>query len=205
MLTHESLLEAYVQAKDKCRPALIQDIYEPNAVLSISTSASAVAFPPLVVGAEGIAQTLVTDFATRFSQCRTYYVCDGLDIRAGGIRHLPWLVLMREEESASLRIGRGHYNWQMRSHGEDLWRVSDMHIRIDHMMLIADAAGDLLGTLQSLLPYPWLSPGVLDSAFGSIAGSRQEFSFLREFSSDRFESPEEESTKQSQQQAAWPG
>src|SRR5450830_2041200 len=107
MLTHKSLLEAYVHAKDTTCAPLIHDIYEANAVLSISTSASAVAFPPLVVGAEGIAQTLVTDFAKRFTLCRTYYICDELEVRNGRIEQLPWLVLMREEETASLRIGRG--------------------------------------------------------------------------------------------------
>ncbi|WP_050477947.1 hypothetical protein [Herbaspirillum rhizosphaerae] len=191
MLTHKSLLEAYVHAKDKCCPSLIHDIYEPNAVLSISTSVSAVAFPPLVVGADGIAQTLVTDFARRFTHCRTYYVCDGFDVRNGRIEQLPWLVLMREEETASLRIGRGYYNWQLNQHPEQLWRASEMHIRIDHMMLIADIAGDLLQTLQSFLPYPWLPSRVLDSSFGFIGDSNPSFAFLNEFRSNKFELPRE--------------
>lgn len=193
MLTHKSLLEAYVHAKDKTCAPLIHDIYEANAVLSISTSASAVAFPPLVVGAEGIAQTLVTDFATRFTQCRTYYICDELHASGDGTRieQLPWLVLMREPETASLRIGRGYYNWQMTHHPQELWRVSEMHIRIDHMMLIADVGGDLLTTLQSFLPYPWLPPRVLDSSFGFIADSSPDFSFLREFRTNKFDLPRE--------------
>ena len=191
MLTHKSLLEAYVHAKDKCCPSLIHDIYEPNAVLSISTSASAVAFPPLVVGAEGIAQTLVTDFAKRFTLCRTYYICDALEVRNGRIEQLPWLVLMREEETASLRIGRGYYNWQLNEHPEERWRASEMHIRIDHMMLIADIAGDLLQTLQSFLPYPWLPPRVLDASFGFIGESNPAFAFLKEFRSNKFELPRE--------------
>ncbi|AKZ62201.1 hypothetical protein F506_05545 [Herbaspirillum hiltneri N3] len=191
MLTHKSLLEAYVYAKDRCCPSLIHDIYEPNAVLSISTSASAVAFPPLVVGAEGIAQTLVTDFSKRFTHCRTYYVCDELAVNNGRIEQLPWLVLMREEETASLRIGRGYYNWQLNQHPEEIWRASEMHIRIDHMMLMADVAGDLLQTLQSFLPYPWLPPRVLDSSFGFIGDSNEAFAFLKEFRSNKFELPRE--------------
>jgi len=194
MLTHKSLLEAYVYAKDKCCPSLIQDIYEPNAVLSISTSASAVAFPPLVVGADGIAQTLVTDFAQRFTHCRTYYVCDELEVSNGRIEQLPWLVLMREEETASLRIGRGYYNWQLNQHPEELWRASEMHIRIDHMMLIADVAGDLLTTLHSFLPYPWLPPRVLDSSFGFIGDSSPAFAFLQDFRSNKFDLPRERLT-----------
>ncbi len=197
MLTHKSLLEAYVYAKDRCCPSLIHDIYEPNAVLSISTSASAVAFPPLVVGAEGIAQTLVTDFATRFTQCRTYYVCDGIEkfsTRDDRIEQLPWLVLMREEATSSLRIGRGYYNWNLGKHPDELWRATEMHIRIDHMMLVADVAGDLLQTLQSFLPYPWLPPRVLDSSFGFIGDCNSSFAFLKEFRSNKFELPRERLT-----------
>jgi len=191
MLTHKSLLEAYVYAKDKCTPALIHDIYHANALVSISASASAVSFPPLVVGVEGIAQTLVTDFAKRFTRCRTYYVCDQLFLNEDRISYLPWLVLMREEVSASLRIGRGYYHWQLTRELESQWRVSEMHIRIDHMMLVADIAGDLLTTLQSFLSYPWLSPKVLDTAFAVIAESNRDFSFLREFKSDKLAWPQQ--------------
>lgn len=185
MLTHKSLLEAYVRAKDQCGPELIDEIFQPNAVLSISTAASAVAFPPLVVGTQGIAQTLVTDFSTRFSQCRTYYVCDGLSVSDERIAYLPWLVLMRENETASLRIGRGYYHWQFLADATQGRRVSEMHIRIDHMTLIADVGGDFLRTLQSFLPYPWLSPGTLDAAFNLAAESNHNFRFLHDFKSDQ--------------------
>ncbi len=195
MLTHKSLLEAYVYAKDKCHPSLIYDIYQANAVLSISTAASAVAFPPLVVGADGIAQTLVTDFATRFTQCRTYYVCDSLPVIKARIAYLPWLVIMREHATASLRIGRGYYHWQLVPHGRQ-WRVSEMHIRIDHMMLVADVGGDLLTTLQAFLPYPWLPPRVLDAAFRLTADSNPHFSFLHEFTSDQMHWPQPVPTMQ---------
>lgn len=186
MLTHKSLLEAYVHAKDKCCPSLIRDIYEPDAVLNISTSENSVAFPPLVVGTDGIAQTLVTDFSRRFTQCRTYYVCDQLASKEDRIDRLPWLVLMREKESASLRIGRGHYNWTFTRRREEGARVREMHISIDHMMLIADIAGDLLPTIQSFLPYPWLPPKVLDTSFGFIGECNPSFAFLKEFRTDRF-------------------
>ncbi|WP_343582841.1 hypothetical protein [Herbaspirillum sp.] len=186
MFTHKSLLEAYVYAKDKCCPSLVHEIYEPDAVLSISTSENAVAFPPKVVGADGIAQTLVTDFSRRFTQCRTYYVCDRLAPEEDRIDRLPWLVLMREEDSASLRIGRGYYDWKFNRHGRDAWRAREMHISIDHMVLVADIAGDLLQTVQSFLPYPWLPPKVLDSSFGFIGESNPSFAFLKEFRSDTF-------------------
>jgi len=107
------------------------------------------------------------------------------------IAYLPWLVLMREEACASLRVGRGYYHWQLQRHPQQQWRVSEMHIRIDHMMLVADIAGDLLTTLQSFLPYPWLSPTVLDTAFGFIAESSRDFRFLREFRSDKLVWPQQ--------------
>ncbi|MFL9922650.1 hypothetical protein PQR62_00140 [Herbaspirillum lusitanum] len=186
MLTHKSLLEAYVYAKDKCCPSLIDDIYEPNAVLSISVAGDAVSFPPLVVGAQGIAQTLVTDFATRFTECRTYYVCGHPPDQGASISGLPWLVLMRDIQSSALRIGRGHYDWSLNRSEEKNWRATEMHIRIDRMDVIEDATGNLLPTLQEVLPYPWLSPHLLDSAFSGLADRNRVFSFLREFCPGRF-------------------
>jgi hypothetical protein len=190
MLTHRSLLEAYVRAKDQCAPELIDEIFQRDAVLSISTAASAVVFPPLVVGTQGIAQTLVTDFAARFSQCRTYYVCDGLPLIEERIAYLPWLVLMREKETASLRIGRGYYHWQFLVDAAQGRCISEMHIRIDHMALIADVDGDLLRTLQSFLPYPWLSPVTLDATFGLAAESNHNFRFLHDFNSVQLHWPQ---------------
>lgn len=188
MLTHKSLLEAYVYAKDRNCPSLIHDIFAPNALLAISVEGDAISFPPLVVGAEGIAQTLVTDFGRRFSQCRTYYLGEQPGDAGGRIEHMPWLVIMRDEKEGSLRIGRGSYRWVFSRHGSG-WRIAEMHIRIDRMDVLPDRARGLLTTLQSFLPYPWVTPQVLDDAFGPLARCNASFAFSSEFMSDQFELP----------------
>ncbi|NUU04410.1 hypothetical protein [Herbaspirillum robiniae] len=191
MLTHKSLLEAYVYAKDKCCPGLIHDIFEPNALLAISVAGETISFPPLVVGAEGIAQTLVTDFGRQFTQCRTYYLADVPTSAGGRIDHFPWLVIMRDQAQGSLRIGRGSYRWLFSPYGKG-WRISEMHIRIDRMDVLPDRVGGLRTTLQSFLPYPWLQPTVLDEAFAPLARCNPAFAFVSEFVSTRFERPEQE-------------
>lgn len=112
-------------AKDKCCPGLIHE----NALLAISVAGDAITFPPLVIGTEGIAQTLVTDFGRQFTQCRTYYLADVPAQTGSRIDHLPWRVIMRDEAQASLRIGRGSYRWLFFSYGKE-WRISEMPIRI---------------------------------------------------------------------------
>lgn len=186
MLQHKSLLEAYVCAKDECRPGLIHDIFEPNALLAMSVASEAISFPPLVVGADGIAQTLVTGFAQRFSQCRTYYLGDSPGEAGERIDHMPWLVLMRDRDEGSLRIGRGHYRWLFSPYGKG-WRIAEMHIRIDRMDVLPDRDGRLLAVLQSVLPYPWLAPQALDGALGPLARCNPDFAFAAEFTFDKFE------------------
>lgn len=190
MLTHKSLLEAYVHAKDKRSPGLIHDIFAPNAMLTIAVCDDGISFPPLVVGSEGIAQTLVTDFGRQFSQCRTYYLADVPAGAGAQIDHLPWLVIMRDKVQAKLRIGRGSYRWSFVPEGEG-WHISEMHIRIDRMDSLPDRAGGLVTTLQSFLPYPWLRPAALDEALAPLARCNPAFGFVTEFLSEKFERPEQ--------------
>jgi len=188
MLTHKSLLEAYVYAKDNCCLEMIHDIFEPNALLAISVAGNAITFPPLVVGAEGIAQTLVTDFGRQYTQCCTYYLAEVPAATGSRIDHLPWLVIMRDKAQASLRIGRGSYRWLFSPHAKG-WRISEMDIRIDRMDVVPDPAGGLLATLQPLLSYPWLQPAALDEAFSPLARCNPTFAFVSEFLSEKFERP----------------
>ena len=76
MPTPRSLLERYVQAKDSVQPQLMREIYAPDAVLTYSIATDSISFPAKTVGLDAITRTLVVDFATRFAQCKTYYVCD---------------------------------------------------------------------------------------------------------------------------------
>jgi len=178
MTSPQWLLERYVEAKDLTRPHLMQDVYAPGAVLTYSIATDTIAFPSKVEGPEGITNTLVVDFATRFDRCKTFYVCDSVPPQGVSLR-VPWLVLMRERAASALRIGKGYYLWEF-TQPEPL-RVTSMHIHIARMDSIADPQGSLLSAGQAVLPYPWLKPAALRSAFSALADATPTLAFLQDF------------------------
>jgi hypothetical protein len=180
MNTSKDLLEAYLQAKDRNRPAVIIDCYTPDAVLTYSIATDTIAFPAKVIGSAAIAQTLVRDFRKNFDCCKTYYVCDSLTQNAHDINFLPWLVIMRQVSTAALRLGKGWYRWGIKSSRAGL-RVCAMHIHIERMDIIEDADGDRLHALQDALPYPWLPPAVLGDTFGRLREQNPALGFIEEF------------------------
>ena len=183
MPAQAALLERYIEAKDRVRPHLMQEIYAPDAVLTYTIATDTIAFPARVSGRESITKTLVVDFALSYTRCRTFYICDALPpADATGALLLPWLVLMSESASGRMRIGRGFYRWTFVPHERDGMTVSAMHIHIERMDPIEDAGGRLLAAAQGDLPYPWLPPGVLQAHFAVLAQGDPAFGFLREFS-----------------------
>jgi hypothetical protein len=182
MTTPRSLLERYVEAKDQVRPQLMPTIYAANAVLTFSIATDTISFPPRVVGLDGITKTLIVDFGTKFSRCKTFYICDSMPEQEERIAILPWLVLMRESASSRLRIGKGYYKWTFGQPGDVNMQVSAIHIHIERMDAIEDAEGHLLTIAQSVLPYPWLFPAVLRSEFERLTETDPAFAFLDAFS-----------------------
>lgn len=178
-LAHYRLaLETYVDAKDNTRANRIAEAFAPDAVLTISLATSNIAFPARTVGTDAIAKTLVTDFGAQYVQCRTYYVCDSLAVDAGTIDALPWLVVMRERATGTLRIGHGVYRWSF----DATPAVTAFHIHIARMDVVPDADGKLLEALQDGLSYPWLAPGDLHARFASLARSTPALAFVEAFS-----------------------
>ncbi|MEO8629961.1 MAG: hypothetical protein ABI612_17925 [Betaproteobacteria bacterium] len=179
------LLERYVEAKDLVRAHLMEHIYTPHAVLTFSIATDTIAFPARVTGREALTQTLVVDFAERFDSCRTYYVTptrpstQHVTPAMQSTVSLPWLVLMRETATASMRIGKGFYRWSFAL--EPLLRVEAMHIHIERMDPIADPDSRLLRTAQSRLPYPWLTPAILRDDFAHHVESDAALAFLQDF------------------------
>lgn len=176
------LLECYIEAKDLNRPALMAAVYRPDAVLNFSIATDEIRFPGEVHGVEAITRTLIVDFAERFVQCRTYYVCeappaDGDD----GTVVLPWLVIMRESEGGTLRVGKGCYRWQFERDGAARLWVRAMHIFIVRMAAIPAADGERLMTARPELPYPWLRPPELRRVADQLLERGPELQFLRDF------------------------
>jgi len=179
MRTPRALLELYVQAKDEVRPQLMREIYAPDAVLTYSIATNSISFPARTVGLDAIARTLVVAFATRFERCKTYYVCEAAPSDDAVFARIPWLVVMREPAAASLRIGKGYYEWSFARPP----RVTAMHIHIDRMDAIPDVDATLLVTAQSGLTYPWLRPSLLHSTYAGRAEQNSLLAFLQEFQS----------------------
>lgn len=177
MATPRSLLELYIQAKDSVQAQLMREIYAPDAVLTYSIATDSISFPARTVGLEAITNTLVVDFATRFGRCKTYYVCESAPSDDATFVRIPWLVVMREPAAASLRIGKGYYEWTFAQPA----RVTAMHIHIDRMDAIPDAEGTLLVSAQAALPYPWLQPSLLRAAYQRRAEESTALAFLHEF------------------------
>lgn len=180
MATHVTLLERYVEAKDLARPHLMAGIYLPDAVLTYSIATDTIEFPAEVRGVDSITRTLVSDFALRFDRCRTYYLCDALPAADLSVLELPWLVVMRERAQSCLRMGRGFYRWSFQPTAEGV-RVAAMHIHIQRMDPIDDPDAGLLERIQAPLPYPWLSPAVLDRRFAALAASDTALRFVEAF------------------------
>jgi hypothetical protein len=171
-------LETYIDAKDNTRARRIAEAFAVDAVLTISLATSAITFPARTIGTDAIAKTLVTDFGAQYTRCRTYYVCDALEVRDGVIDALPWLVIMRETASGALRIGHGVYRWTF----DEAPAVTGFDIHIARMDVVPDASGALLGALQENLNYPWLAPAVLLARFTTLARSTPALAFADAFS-----------------------
>jgi hypothetical protein len=172
-----ALLARYIEAKDLVCPHLTRQIYAPDAVLTYSLATDSIRFPARVSWLEGITHTLVVDFATRYSGCKTYCVVESPPELPEELAFVPWLVLMREQAAASLRIGKGFYEWTL----DDGGFVVAMHIHIERMDAIDDRDGALLQSAQAVLPYPWLPPQTLRSEFEALMKRGAGCSFLEAF------------------------
>ncbi len=178
MSTPTSLLSGYLQAKDGNQPQLIREIFLPDAVVTFSIATDGISFPERTEGVEAITHMLVTDFRKKYSRCRTYYVCDALELQNNSVECLPWLVLMQEVATGNMRIGNGTYDWHFKQQADGQLRVCALHISIEKMDVIVNADGTLLGTMQSALPYPWLPPATLHAEFKMLASLEPELEFV---------------------------
>ncbi|QDQ85802.1 nuclear transport factor 2 family protein [Paraburkholderia megapolitana] len=180
-------LETYIDAKDNTRPERIDEIFAADAVLTFSLATENIAFPARTVGAPAIAKTLVSDFGAQYARCRTYYVCDSLHVSGTGdatgahVDALPWLVVMREPATGSLRVGHGVYHWMFARDAAGV-RATRLHIHIARMDVVADPDGVALATLQDGLSYPWLRPEELRERILSIAREVPALGFVESFS-----------------------
>ncbi|MFM0500841.1 hypothetical protein [Paraburkholderia caffeinilytica] len=176
-----SLLEGYLRAKDLNHPELISECFSPDAELTFSIATDDIDFPRLVVGAPAIARTLVADFGERFDRCRTYYICAEPEVDENRACVMPWLVVMRQKDSGSLRIGKGVYQWRFGTGVEGADAIVRLHIHIERMDAVPDPDAAMLSALQGALPYPWLPPVALRDGVANFIATGSDAGFALPF------------------------
>ncbi|WP_175997867.1 nuclear transport factor 2 family protein [Burkholderia stabilis] len=176
-----ALLECYLRAKDLNRPALIADCFAADAELSFSLANEDIDFPPRVTGAAAIASTLVEEFGERFERCRTYYVCVEPAVDEHGISAMPWLVVMRQKDNGTLRIGHGTYRWQFAPDSVGVTRIAALHIHIARMDTIDDPDATKLDALHAAFGYPWLPAHAFARGLADVAAEQPGWAFLAPF------------------------
>jgi hypothetical protein len=177
----QSLLECYLRAKDLNHPELISECFSPDAELSFSIATDDIDFPRRVVGAPAIAKTLVADFGERFERCRTYYVCAEPQVDESGACVMPWLVVMRQKDNGSLRIGKGVYQWRFGHEAGGADAIARLHIHIERMDAVLDPDAAKLNAMQGSLPYPWLPPASLRDGVANFIATCSDAAFALPF------------------------
>ncbi|MFM0123156.1 MULTISPECIES: hypothetical protein [unclassified Paraburkholderia] len=172
-----SLLDCYLRAKDLNQPELISECFSSDAELTFSIATDDIDFPRRVIGAPAIAKTLVADFGERFDRCRTYYVCAEPQVDEGRVCSMPWLVVMRQRENESLRIGKGVYRWRFGNETGHADRIVQLHIHIERMDAVSDPQAGKLNALQASLLYPWLPPAALRDRLASFIATSSDAEF----------------------------
>ncbi|MFM0550626.1 hypothetical protein P0D69_06550 [Paraburkholderia sediminicola] len=175
------LLECYLRAKDMNRPELISECFSSDAELTFSIATDDIDFPRRVLGASAIAKTLVSDFGERFDRCRTYYVCAEPLVDEGRTCSMPWLVVMRQKEAGSLRMGKGMYRWRFGNEIGKADRIVQLHIHIERMDAVPDPRAEKLNALQASLLYPWLPPAELRDRLASFIATSSDGEFALPF------------------------
>jgi hypothetical protein len=94
---------------------------------------------------------------------------------------MPWLVIMRETQSGSLRIGKGTYRWRFSSGAGKADMIVQLHIHIERMDAVPDPHAERLTVLQARLSYPWLSPQELQRSVASFIETYPDSAFAIPF------------------------
>lgn len=94
---------------------------------------------------------------------------------------MPWLVIMREKATESLRIGKGTYRWRFSADAGKGDMIVQLHIHIERMDALVDPHAEKLNALQSRFSYPWLSPQELQRSMASFIETGPDFAFAIPF------------------------
>ncbi len=146
----ESVIGAYVRARDSNRPHLMKAAFTDAAVLQIRVEPGASNVHSRLAGRKAIVDTLVT----RFNQAweNIYTLCIGARPAADAEAFsCAWLVVMSSKSDGSCRIGWGRYDWTFDLESR---RARSLVIVVSAMKVVTADVGSLMDWV-CLLPYPW--------------------------------------------------
>ncbi|MGN6527793.1 MAG: hypothetical protein ACTHL8_15510 [Burkholderiaceae bacterium] len=156
-------IDAYVHAKDRNQPHLMQDAFADDARLRMLVRTTAISFPPEVRGRVAITDTLVRHFNQVWENVHT--LCLGAPPAAGADAFsCEWLVVMSGKRDGGLRAGCGRYDWVFGDDG----RVRALDITIDTMESAACELAPVMGWV-SALPWPWCARTALHAGAPRVA------------------------------------
>jgi hypothetical protein len=166
-LDTRSAIEAYVRGKDENRAHLAARAFAEDAVLSMTVTGDAIAFPPLTRGRDAIVNLLVRDFARTYENVRTLCLTEAPapDCRAFSC---DWLVGMSVKDDRTVRVGCGRYDWTLRR--MEAHPVTKLNIVIDTMQLLPPDTLDAVMAWLFASPYPWCSRSVALEALPPLPG-----------------------------------
>ena len=159
----ENLLRRYFHAKDENRPHLLTQVFARDARLEMQVKSNAISFPAVTQGRDAIGDVLVCKFGQTYENVYSFYLQRPAP---GTVVHqfsCDWLVVMSDKESRNPRIGCGRYDWQFQAEAPFL--VSQLHITIEAMQVLAPDLESTIYAWAASLPYPWCSaPDISETA-----------------------------------------
>ena len=148
----ETLIHAYLRAKDQNRPHLMAKVFAPGARLDMTVNTGTISFPETTEGLAEITDVLVRRFSQTYENVYTF--CLQRPVPNGGkVFSCEWLVGMSNKSDGTIAVGCGRYDWRFQAEAPFL--AERLHITIETMqMLPAEDLGTVMGWLTGL-PYPW--------------------------------------------------
>ncbi len=151
----EYLFEKYVEGKDQDKFKILEKIYVPNAKVTFEIDTDTISFPTEILGNKNIAQVLSAEFNRKYDHVQTYYLSRSFpQINDFTISNQGWLVIMREKEDNSIRVGTGLYDWIFEKQVDGNLKIAQHNISIGVMLCLLGLPFSFLNELQSKLPYP---------------------------------------------------
>ncbi|WP_020206095.1 MULTISPECIES: nuclear transport factor 2 family protein [Cupriavidus] len=175
----QSLIVAYIRAKDENRPHRMAHAFAADAVLEMTVKSEAIAFPARSEGLAAISEVLVRRFGQTYDNVYTVCLADAPPAADAATYRCDWLVGMTDKASGSVRAGCGRYAWTFGGTGGER-RVRALEIVIEAMeVLPAEAAQPVIDGWLARLPYPWCTAARAVEAAPALAGLAPVLAYLR--------------------------